>query len=126
FATAVALEGLFRLPGGRPPLLEIRDVPVGRHRISTLTMGQGPDVLLLHGLGSTRASMFETAAELSSRYRVHAPDLPGFGSSCKPALGGYNARWFAEIMLGLMNELGIERAHVVGNSMGGRVAIELG
>ena len=123
---AIAFEGMFRLPGGRPPLLEIREVPVGRHRISTLTMGKGPDVLLLHGLGSTRASLFETAAELSPHYRVHAPDLPGFGSSCKPALGGYNAGWFAEIMLGLMNELGIEQTHVVGNSMGGRVAIEMG
>lgn len=123
---AIAFEGMFRLPGGRPPLLEIREVPVGRHRVSTLTMGSGPDVLLLHGLGSTRASLFETAAELSPRYRVHAPDLPGFGSSCKPALGSYNAAWFAEILLGLMDELGIDRAHVVGNSMGGRIAIELG
>jgi pimeloyl-ACP methyl ester carboxylesterase len=123
---AVAFEGMFRLPGGRPPLLQIRDVPVGRHRISTLTMGRGADVLLLHGLGGTRASFFETAAELSRHYRVHAPDLPGFGSSCKPALGSYNARWFAEIVLGLIDELGIGSAHLVGNSMGGRVAIELG
>jgi pimeloyl-ACP methyl ester carboxylesterase len=99
---------------------------VGRHRISTMTMGDGPDVLLLHGLGGTRASFFDTAAALSRRYRVHAPDLPGFGSSCKPALGAYNARWFAEIMIGLMDELDIERAHIVGNSMGGRIAIEMG
>ncbi len=123
---AVAFEGLFRLPNGRPPLLGIHEVPVGRHRISTLTMGEGPDVLLLHGLGGTRASLFETAAALSHRYRVHAPDLPGFGSSSKPALGGYNARWFARNMLGLMDELDISRAHIVGNSMGGRVAIEIG
>jgi pimeloyl-ACP methyl ester carboxylesterase len=123
---AIAFEGLFRLPNGRPPLLQIRDVPVGRHRISTLTMGAGPDVLLLHGLGSTRASMFETAATLSRGYRVHAPDLPGFGSSSKPPRGAYNARWFAEIMIGLLDELGIPDAHFVGNSMGGRVAIEVG
>jgi len=123
---AVAFEGMFRLPGGRRPLLEISEVPVGRYRISTLTMGSGPDVLLLHGLGSTRASLFETAAELSGRYRVHAPDLPGFGSSCKPALGSYNAAWFAQIMVGLMDELGVEETHVVGNSMGGRIGIELG
>ncbi len=123
---AVAFEGMFRLPGGRPPLLRIRDIPVGRTRISTLTMGAGPDVLLLHGLGGTRASFFETAAALSSRYRVHAPDLPGFGSSSKPPLGAYNAEWFAQSMLGLMDELGIERAHIVGNSMGGRAAIEIG
>jgi pimeloyl-ACP methyl ester carboxylesterase len=123
---AIAFEGMFRLPGGRPPLLRIHDVPVGRHRISTLTMGQGPDVLLIHGLGGTRASFMETAAALSTRYRVHAPDLPGFGASCKPALGAYNAQWFSEIMLCLMDELRIGRAHLVGNSMGGRIALEMG
>jgi pimeloyl-ACP methyl ester carboxylesterase len=123
---AIAFEGMFRLVGGRPPLLQIHDIPVGRHRISTLTMGRGPDVLLLHGLGGTRASLFETAATLSRSYRVHAPDLPGFGSSSKPSLGGYNARWFADIMFGLMDQLEIPGAHVVGNSMGGRVAIEMG
>jgi pimeloyl-ACP methyl ester carboxylesterase len=122
---AIAFEGMYRLVGGRRPLLRIHDVPVGRHRISTLTMGLGPDVLLLHGLGGTRASLLQTAARLSRHYRVHAPDLPGFGSSCKPALGAYNAGWFAEIMLGLMDELDVRRAHLVGNSMGGRVAIEM-
>ena len=123
---AIAFEGMFRLVGGRPPLLQIHDITVGRHRISTLTMGHGPDVVLLHGLGGTRASLFETAAALSRSYRVHAPDLPGFGSSGKPTLGAYNARWFAEIMLGLLDQLEVDRTHVVGNSMGGRVAIELG
>lgn len=97
---AMAFEGMFRLVGCRPPLLQIHDIPVGPHRVSTLTMGRGPDVLLLHGLGGTRASLLETAAALSRRYRVHAPDLPGFGSSSKPLLGAYNARWFADIMLG--------------------------
>ncbi len=121
---AVGFEGLFRRPGGGKPLLRIHDVPVGRLRVSTMTMGAGPDVLLLHGLGGTRASLFETAAALSGRYRVHAIDLPGFGSSSKPAGGGYNARWFADVLVGLMDESGIERAHIVGNSMGGRIAIE--
>jgi pimeloyl-ACP methyl ester carboxylesterase len=122
---AIAFEGMFRLPNGRPPLLRIDEVPVGRHRISTLTMGQGPDVLLLHGLGGTRASLFETAAALAASFRVHAPDLPGFGSSSKPALGAYNAGWFSDQMLGLMDQLGISEACLIGNSMGGRVAIEM-
>lgn len=123
---AVGFEGMFRLPGGRPPLLQIHDVAVGRHHISSLTMGHGPDVLLLHGLGGTRASFFATAAALSQRYRVHAPDLPGFGSSSKPARAGYNARWYAETMLSFMDAEGIAQTHVVGNSMGGRIAIEMG
>src|SRR4051794_27800254 len=123
---AVAFEGLFRLPNGRPPLQRIHDVQVGRCRISNFTMGEGPPVLLLHGLGGTRASFFETAAALSRHYTVHVPDLPGFGSSDKPRTGAYNARWFADVMLGFMDELGIDRAHLVGNSMGGRVSIEMG
>lgn len=122
---AVGFEGLFRLPNGRPPLLRIHDVHLGRMRVSTLTMGAGPDVLLLHGLGATRASFFDTAAALSKSHTVHALDLPGFGSSSKPATGAYNAGWFADAVLGFMDELGIDRADLVGNSMGGRIALEV-
>ncbi len=124
---SIAFEGLFRLPNGRPPLQRVHEVRVGRHSVSSLIMGSGPrEVILLHGLGGTRASFFDTAAALSPSYRVHALDFPGFGSSSKPVSGRYNARWFADIVRGYMDAQGIERAHVVGNSMGGRVAIELG
>jgi pimeloyl-ACP methyl ester carboxylesterase len=123
---AVGFEGLFRLPSGRPPLLRIHKVPVGRLKISTLTMGEGPDMLLLHGLGATKSSFFDTAAALSKRYTVHAIDLPGFGGSSKPATAPYGAPYAAKAVIGTMDALGIERAHLVGNSMGGRVAIEVG
>jgi pimeloyl-ACP methyl ester carboxylesterase len=102
------------------------DHAVGRQRVSTLTMGEGPDVILMHGLGATKASFFDMAAALSKDHRVHAIDLPGFGSSSKPALAPYNVRWYASTVARLMDVLGIERAHLVGNSMGGRVALELG
>src|SRR3954449_13194381 len=124
---AVGFEGMFRRPDGRGPLLRIHHVPVRGLRISTLTIGQGPDVLLLHGLGSAKSSFFDTAAALSrSGYRVHALDLPGFGGSSKPALAPYGAPWIARAVLGVMDALGIGRAHLVGNSMGGRVALEVG
>jgi pimeloyl-ACP methyl ester carboxylesterase len=123
---AIAFEGLFRLPGGRMPLSRVCEVPVGRHRISTLTMGEGPDVLLIHGLGATKTSFLDTAAALSEDYRVHAIDLPGFGSSSKPIGAPYDAKFFARTVCALMDELEIERAHLVGNSMGGRVALEIG
>ena len=122
---ALAFEGLFRLPNGRPPLLRIHDVQAGRACVSTLTMGEGPDLLLLHGLGGAKSSFFDTAAALSRRYRVHAMDLPGFGGSTAP-LAPYNAPYFARTVVAAMDTMGIERAHVVGNSMGGRVALELG
>lgn len=122
---AVGFEGLFRRPDGREPLLRVHDVELPRARISVLTMGSGRDVLLLHGLGGTKTSMFETAAALSNDYRVHAVDLPGFGSSSKPALAPYTASWFAEAIVELMDALEIDSAHLIGNSMGGRVALEV-
>ena len=124
---AVGFEGLFRLPNGRPPLLRVHDVCLGRTKISTLTMGEGPDVMLLHGLGGTKTSFFDTAAALSrAGYRVHALDFPGFGASSKPATVIYGAPYFARTVVGVMDALGVERAHLVGNSMGGRVALEVG
>ncbi|HEV3229282.1 MAG TPA: alpha/beta fold hydrolase [Solirubrobacteraceae bacterium] len=123
---AVGFEGLFRRPDGRAPLLRIHDIKLPGRRLSTLTMGLGPDVVLLHGLGSTKASFFDTAAALSRDYRVHAVDLPGFGSSSKPATAPYSARYFAETVIDMLDALDIDRAHLVGNSMGGRVAIEAG
>ena len=124
---AVGFEGMFHLPNGRPPLVRVHDVVLEHGvRVSTLTMGEGPDVLLLHGLGATKASFFDTAAALSHSYRVHAIDLPGFGGSCKPALARYGAPFFARATLGVMDALRIERAHLIGNSMGGRVALEVG
>jgi pimeloyl-ACP methyl ester carboxylesterase len=122
---AVAFEGLFRLEGGREPLMRIHGVRLRGRRVSTLTVGEGPDVLLIHGLGGAKSSFLYTAAILSRRYRVHALDLPGFGSSSKPATAPYNARWFADTVRETMDALGIERAHIAGNSLGGRVAIEL-
>jgi pimeloyl-ACP methyl ester carboxylesterase len=106
----------------------VHDVHVGRTRISTLTMGapSSPYLLLLHGLGGTKVSFFDTAAALSANYRVHALDLPGFGSSSKPTRARYDAPYFAKTVLQVMDELGIRRAHIVGNSMGGRVALEVG
>lgn len=122
---AVGFEGMFHLPNGRPPLLRMHDVRLPGRRVSTLTMGEGPDVLLLHGLGSSKSSFFDTAAALSVSHRVHALDLPGFGGSSKPLSAPYSARWFADTVCSVMDEMGIERAHLVGNSMGGRVALEV-
>jgi pimeloyl-ACP methyl ester carboxylesterase len=123
---AVGFEGLFRRPDGTPPVARIHEVHLPRRRLSVLTMGSGPDVLLLHGLGATKTSFFDTAEALSRDYRVHALDLPGFGSSSKPALASYTARYFADTIIDFMDSEGIFSAHLVGNSMGGRVALEVG
>jgi len=124
---AVGFEGLFRLPDDRPPMLRIHDVRVRGARISSLTAGSGPEhAILIHGLGGAKSSMYETVSALAPNYTVHAIDLPGFGSSSKPLRAPYDAEFFARHVLRFMDTLAIDRAHIVGNSMGGRAAIEVG
>jgi pimeloyl-ACP methyl ester carboxylesterase len=124
---ALGFEGLFRLPGDRDPLLRVRRVETNRGTLTSLIAGHGPEhVVCLHGLGSNKASFFETVAALAPDHTVHAIDLPGFGSSDKPARGRYNAPWFASAVLGYLDARGIDRAHLIGNSMGGRIALEVG
>jgi pimeloyl-ACP methyl ester carboxylesterase len=94
--------------------------------LSVLAAGSGDPVVCIHGLGGTKASFLPTVAALADRYRVIALDLPGFGDSVKPLSAAYDARYFARTVTGLLDSLGIDRAHLVGNSMGGRVALEVG
>ncbi len=123
---AIAFEGLFNLEDGGPPLLRVHDVRLASGpRVSTLTTGHGPDVVLIHGLGSTKSSFVDAAGILSHDYRVHAIDLPGFGQSSKPASAPYSPAWLADTVRETLDALDIERAHLAGNSLGGRVAIEL-
>jgi pimeloyl-ACP methyl ester carboxylesterase len=109
-----------------PGRMEFKAVDTGAGRISTLTAGQGEPVICIHGLGGTKASFLTTIEALSTDRRVIAIDLPGFGDSDKPIEAPYDAPWFAATVIELLDELGIEQAHLVGNSMGGRVAIEAG
>jgi pimeloyl-ACP methyl ester carboxylesterase len=109
-----------------PGRLSFESVRTRKAKISMLSAGTGETVLCLHGLGGTKASFLPTVAALADRYRVLAPDLPGFGESDKPIAAPYDAPYFARTMVDLLDELGIERTHLIGNSMGGRVAIELG
>jgi len=124
---ALALESMFRIPGNRPPKVKIYDVEAGDNRINTLSSGTGErTVILLHGLGGAKSSFFRTVAELSRDHTVHAIDFPGFGASSKPAAASYSAEWMAGTVLEFMDAMEIRDAHLVGNSMGGRVAVELG
>jgi pimeloyl-ACP methyl ester carboxylesterase len=110
-----------------PGRLAFETVRTPQGRISLLSAGVGPEAIVcLHGLGGTKASFLPTVAALADRYRVVAIDFPGFGESDKPIGAPYDADWFARSAFGAMDALGIDEAHVVGNSMGGRVAIEAG
>ncbi len=106
--------------------LRFGTVATRRLTISTMEAGQGPPVLAVHGLGGTKGSFLPTVAALADRFRVIAMDLPGFGDSDKPVGAPYDARFFAGAVMDLLDALELERVHVIGNSLGGRVALELG
>jgi pimeloyl-ACP methyl ester carboxylesterase len=88
--------------------------------------GDGPPLVLLHPLGADRRVWDPIAGSLGVAHEVIAVDLPGFGQS--PPLRGTTPtpRALAEAVAALLGELAIERPYVVGNSLGGWVALELG
>ncbi|MEI2701163.1 MAG: alpha/beta fold hydrolase [Baekduia sp.] len=123
---ALRFESLFALPDGRDPHLQLRHAGPRGRRLSVASLGEGPDVVLIHGLGATKSSFLDAAAMLAnSGHRVHALDLPGFGGSDKPLLAPFDAPWFARTVWDTLDELGLTGVHLVGNSLGGRVSIEM-
>ena len=121
------LQSLFE-PHGRPrgPLdVDQLDVDADGCRLSTYVVGEGPPVVMLHGLGGTKISMLPIVPVLAPHHRLIIPDLPGHGESDKPVSTEYTPRFYARTVRKLMDALGVERAVVIGNSLGGRVALEL-
>ena len=89
--------------------------------------GAGPALILLHGSGpgvSGWSNFRGNFAAFAERFRTVIPDMPGFGRSERPELDRAYPRVAAEHLLRLLDALGIERAHLLGNSMGGYVAFE--
>jgi pimeloyl-ACP methyl ester carboxylesterase len=109
-----------------PGRLEFQSVRTRVGTLSTLHAGSGDPVVAVHGLGGTKVSFLPTVAALAGEFRITAVDLPGFGDSDKPIGAPYDARYFARTVIALLDELGLERVDLVGNSMGGRVALEVG
>lgn len=88
--------------------------------------GIGEPLVLLHGLGSNRRVWRPVCDRLATRHRVLPVDLPGFGESPPlPEQVEPTPRALAAEVIQLLDELGIERPHLVGNSLGGWVAVEL-
>jgi pimeloyl-ACP methyl ester carboxylesterase len=124
-AMSLQIEGLFasrkrsrRFP--RPAVVRARGVDT-----FFMEAGAGKPVVLLHGLGATNASMLPPLWDLARDHRVLAPDLPGFGESGKP-VRTYDFAFFAAWLRDFLDQVGVKKAVVVGNSLGGRIALEAG
>lgn len=123
---AVRMQSLFR-PSGRertPQDLEHVTIRAGGLALSSFVFGEGPTVVLLHGLGATKLSYLPLLPALAGQYRVVVPDLPGHGESSKPR-ADYTPGYFAGVVEELLDEVGAGRVALIGNSMGGRVALEV-
>jgi pimeloyl-ACP methyl ester carboxylesterase len=81
-----------------------------------------PVVILLHGFGSSLETWEPWAAALSERYRVIRYDLPGFGLTGPDPSGDYSDARAMVVLAALMDRLGVARASLIGNSLGGRIA----
>lgn len=91
-------------------------------------VGDGPPVLLIHGSGpgvTAYANWRLTMPALAERFRVIAPDMAGFGETERPRGYVYSMDHWVDHALGLLDALGVERAHVIGNSFGGALALAL-
>src|SRR5215213_6716325 len=99
-----------------------RFVRVGKADVAYYEEGNGEPLLLLHGCPFSSYIWRKVIPRLSSHYRCLAPDLIGLGATETPEGADWSLRAQAAMVVGLLDALGIERAHVVGHDHGGAVA----
>ena len=102
---------------------EVQFLTIHGHRRAFVKVGQGPAVLLLHGLGCDHTTWEPVIDALAKRYTVIAPDLLGHGMSDKPR-ADYSVGGYANGMRDLLTVLGIDKVTVVDHSFGGGVAMQ--
>ena len=102
---------------------EVQYLTLHGHRRAFVKVGQGPVLLLLHGLGCDHTTWEPVIDTLAKRYTVIAPDLLGHGQSAKPR-ADYSVGGYANAMRDLITVLGIDKVTVVGHSFGGGIAMQ--
>lgn len=106
-------------------MVEVDDAHFGPTRVHVRTFGDGPPLLLVHGLMTTSYSWRYVLAELGEHFRLYVPDLPGAGRSDKPLEPEYSPRALARWIGALQRALGIYGCATIGNSMGGYLCMWL-
>ncbi len=104
------------------PGVVAKDVTVLTFKLHYLEAGQGPPVVLLHGLGGDGSRWGPNIGPLAKDFHVFALDQIGFGQSDKP-LANYHTGMLAEFLAGFLKAVGVPKASLVGNSMGAGVAL---
>ncbi len=104
--------------------MELQELTIHDQRMTYRTAGEGPVLLLIHGMAGSATTWKQVMPALSERFTVVAPDLLGHGRSDKPA-GDYSLGAFASTLRDLLVALGPEHATMVGQSLGGGVAMQL-
>src|ERR1700693_6165326 len=99
-----------------------KQVEVFGQKIHYLEAGSGPNVILLHGLGADAANWAMNTSVLAQSFHVYVPDQIGFGESDKPMIN-YRVGTLVDFLDGFCKKLGIAKATVVGNSLGGWTAM---
>src|SRR3954449_1019885 len=107
-----------------PPQITVDEVLIHGHRVRFRTAGEGPLVVLIHGIAGSSQTWEEVMPALAADYTVVAPDLLGHGESAKPK-GDYSLGAYASGIRDLMIALEIDTATFVGHSLGGGVVMQL-
>jgi pimeloyl-ACP methyl ester carboxylesterase len=102
---------------------ELRELKLHGQRVCYRRTGEGPPIILIHGITSSSSNWGLAAERLAEHYSLVAPDLLGHGDSAKPR-GDYSMGAFASGVRDLMVALDIPRATIVGHSLGGGVAMQ--
>ena len=116
--SAAPLIAINRMSAG----LQEHAVKVGAHTVHYLSAGSGMPVILLHGIFAEKDHWVDFARALKGPYQLLVPDLPGFGRSGRLDNQSYSYAAQVERLLAWMDTMGIEKAHLAGNSMGGTLA----
>ena len=104
--------------------VEAHHVEIDGLSIRYLAAGEGSPLVLLHGAGDNSLDWRWVFRALARKHRVYAPDLPGSPDSGRP-VADYSPAFFERFAAGFLDALGIGRATLVGNSLGGLVALRL-